>query len=391
MAQNNRELAKKSLDLKWAPNRFVDKQDKELNAIQSQMDLLLEGAGDVESAFLKKAPHERDAYDLAFAKLNPESARKADKYWKLAQKKLKVENEKVNLEAARDLMNQVYSEQLNNINSGYDALNEASGIRNNITLNAAQSATGGLGSNAVANSALRAQASNQIAKEGLDIEAQRQRDLAQATAAQMQTPAILSQIGAANTNIDLARENARSQASARGYSSGRSRRRWLSGGSWLPDTQNNPGPQKLELTPDQKTKLEELAKKQGYEFGLNASGDYYLADKNWPKVLTEMDVDDILNQNTIGSDKLPVKEEPWYESKAAKQIGKAVWEAYWTVYMPALTAPYYGYKLIKGYLDKKNKKEAPVKTNTRKWNPNADVSNVVWPRIGPNIPWIKVL
>jgi hypothetical protein len=48
----------------------------------------------------------------------------------------------------------------------------------------------------------------------------------------------------------------------------------------LPDTQNNPGPQKLELTPDQKTKLEELAKKQGYEFGLNASGDYYLADKN---------------------------------------------------------------------------------------------------------------
>jgi hypothetical protein len=37
-----------------------------------------------------------------------------------------------------------------------------------------------------------------------------------------------------------------------------------------------------------------------------------------------MDVDDILNQNTIGSDKLPVKEEPWYESKAAKQIGKAV-------------------------------------------------------------------
>jgi hypothetical protein len=34
--------------------------------------------------------------------------------------------------------------------------------------------------------------------------------------------------------------------------------------------------------------------------------------------------------------------------------------------MPALTAPYYGYKLIKGYLDKKNKKEAPVKTNTRK-------------------------
>jgi hypothetical protein len=189
------------------------------------MDLLLEGAGDVESAFLKKAPHERDAYDLAFAKLNPESARKADKYWKLAQKKLKVENEKVNLEAARDLMNQVYSEQLNNINSGYDALNEASGIRNNITLNAAQSATGGLGSNAVANSALRAQASNQIAKEGLDIEAQRQRDLAQAAAAQMQTPAILSQIGAANTNIDLARENARSQASARGYSSGRSRRR----------------------------------------------------------------------------------------------------------------------------------------------------------------------
>lgn len=106
--------------------------------------MLLEGAGDVEAAFLKKAPHERDAYDLAFAKLNPESARKADKYWKLAQKKLKVENEKVNLESARDLMNQIYSEQLNNINNSYDALNRASGMRNNITLNAAQSATGGL-------------------------------------------------------------------------------------------------------------------------------------------------------------------------------------------------------------------------------------------------------
>lgn len=384
MAQNNRELAKKSLDLKWAPNRFVDKQDKELNAIQSQMDLLLEGAGDVESAFLKKAPHERDAYDLAFAKLNPESARKADKYWKLAQKKLKVENEKVNLEAARDLMNQVYSEQLNNINSGYDALNEASGIRNNITLNAAQSATGGLGSNAVANSALRAQASNQIAKEGLDIEAQRQRDLAQAAAAQMQTPAILSQIGAANANIDLARENVRSQASARGYSSGRSRRRWLSGGSWLPDTQNNPGPQKLELTPDQKTKLEELAKKQGYEFGLNASGDYYLANENWPRVLTEMDVDDILNQNSI-PDTRTTKEED----------DSTVWKV-----IRNLNEFWYG-KMWKNNADRaskwmadmiKSKQKKPSNTNSqKKWNPNADVSNVVWPKIGPNIPWIKVL
>lgn len=368
MAQNNRELAKKSLDLKWAPNRFVDKQDKELNAIQSQMDLLLEGAGDVESAFLKKAPHERDAYDLAFAKLNPESARKADKYWKLAQKKLKVENEKVNLEAARDLMNQVYSEQLNNINSGYDALNEASGIRNNITLNAAQSATGGLGSNAVANAALRAQASNQIAKEGLDIEAQRQRDLAQAAAAQMQTPAILSQIGAANANIDLAREATKSQATSR--SGGwRVRRRWQlapsRGGEAIATQPTN----KLTLAPEEEDRLREMAEKKGSELVKSTDGDYFIIENGKPSdPLTQMDVDDIFNQKEIPSRKSG-------EAQSSDTLWKGIISpresVFWKIrYDQADKARQY----MADVVSKNNKQKSTVKG----WKPNSDALYLGW-------------
>ena len=195
---------------------WVDKRDKQLERIKRQQQQILDSADwDVEATYITKDPTTRDKYDIAFWSLNPGSVSKAKKYHNLEQKRLEIENEKVNLEWARDFMNQVYANQRWNINSQYNNLNRTSWLKNDIALSNALATAWGAGGNVVQNSALKAQAANNLAAQLLESQAQRDAALAQVDAQEANIPVTLSNLWAQNASIDATRaqeELAKAQA-----------------------------------------------------------------------------------------------------------------------------------------------------------------------------------
>ena len=120
----------------------------------------------------------------------------------MKEKRLELENERVNLESARDFMNQVYAEQKANINDSYDNANKASALWNNIALWSALSSTWSVWANAIQDAALVAQAQNAADAQMLQNEAARDQALATANTNEANMPQLLAQIWAQNENLD---------------------------------------------------------------------------------------------------------------------------------------------------------------------------------------------
>ena len=189
-------------------NSGVDKRDKQLQKIKQQQEELIWWAdSDAEAAYIRKNPGERDKYDIAFWTLNPDSVAKAKKYHNLEQKRIEIENEKINLEWARDFMNQVYAQQKQDVNNRYNRLNSAYAIWNRIALGTALAGAWAAGANGVQKWALSAQANNSLVAQILQNEAQRSSDLATAAQNEAALPWQLSSIWANNASIDATREN----------------------------------------------------------------------------------------------------------------------------------------------------------------------------------------
>lgn len=189
-------------------NSGVDKRDKQLQKIKQQQEELIWWAdSEAEAAYIRKNPGERDKYDIAFWTLNPDSVAKAKKYHNLEQKRIEIENEKINLEWARDFMNQVYAQQKQDVNNRYNRLNSAYAIWNRIALGTALAGAWAAGANGVQKWALSAQANNSLVAQILQNEAQRSSDLATAAQNEAALPWQLSSIWANNASIDATREN----------------------------------------------------------------------------------------------------------------------------------------------------------------------------------------
>ena len=223
--QNSRELARENLDLSKAVPNGVKKYQKQISSIESQLAGITNWMSDVEKNYVIKNPAERDGFDIAFGKLNPESASKANKYQKLLNKKIELENEMVNLNSARDYFNTIYSEAKHDVNQAYDNQNLANTTASDIALAQAQAQANGMGATGIQSAGLKAQASNLLANQQLQTQAQRTKDLASITQQEAQVPVILSQIAATNASI-----TAQKEANATGGgSSGRQRHSY---GGW---------------------------------------------------------------------------------------------------------------------------------------------------------------
>jgi hypothetical protein len=103
-------------------NGAQSSSNKKLDSVNAKINELLADAGPAEIAYIQKSIQDRDGYDIAFGSLNPDAKKKAQQYQKLLQQKLEIENETVNIESARDIMNQAYENQINAINTGSNSL-----------------------------------------------------------------------------------------------------------------------------------------------------------------------------------------------------------------------------------------------------------------------------
>lgn len=338
---------------------WLDKRDKQLDRIKRQQQEILDSADwDVEATYIKKDPTTRDKYDIAFWSLNPGSVSKAKKYHNLEQKRLEIENEKVNLEWARDFMNQVYANQRSAINSQYDNLNKWYALGNDIALSNALATAWGAGGNVVQNSALKAQANNSLVAQLLQNQAQRDAALAQVDAQEANTPVTLSNLWAQNASIDATRaqeELARAQAD---YYKNQGRTSWWSswwGSSTYTKTQQDSDWKLWDdwlyhykwlarwFTLEEAAAINDNLKKYPEEFN-----DWYNALLKWEVTPEEF----IKMEKSKGSN----SEAPWEEKKNWRSAWDIAWDIAWntlkniweTTAMSTLgVVPYLWYKAYK--------------------------------------------
>ena len=185
-----------------AASSWADKWTSKIDKSKAQEDALLNSVDETTRKFLQKDPKTWDKYDIAFKTLNPDVESMARKYRKMREKRLELENERVNLESARDFMNQIYAEQKANINDSYDNANKATALWNNIALWSALSSTWSVWANAIQDAALVAQAQNAADAQMLQNEAARDQALATANTNEANMPQLLAQIWAQNENLD---------------------------------------------------------------------------------------------------------------------------------------------------------------------------------------------
>jgi len=82
-----------------------DKIQDKISKLQEHNQFLVDNAdSDIEAKYIAKPSHTHDEYDIMIGRLNPESRRKSDKYDQNQQQINILENEKLNLAKAQELI-----------------------------------------------------------------------------------------------------------------------------------------------------------------------------------------------------------------------------------------------------------------------------------------------
>lgn len=175
--------------------------EKKIANLQKKRQELLSWAWEVELAYIQKDPGDRDQYDIAFGSLNPDSKKKATQFSNLQRQIIELENEKVNLDSAREFMNEVYANQIGTIRQWANSLMNANAVNAEINRWINAWAGGAFGANPASVAASNAVIDNQLFQQQLQTMANRDNSLAQARANQANVPVALAQIWTANNTI----------------------------------------------------------------------------------------------------------------------------------------------------------------------------------------------
>ena len=151
-----------------------------------------------------------------------------------------------------------------------------------------------MGATGIQSAGLKAQASNLLANQQLQTQAQRTKDLASITQQEAQAPAILSQIAATNASIAAQKE-----AAASG-SSGRQRYSYGGWGGW---GRKSPNPDDKGTTKDKdfQNKIASLGAKQNPD-GSWTTADGYTFDEQYIKNNSLEDIQKVINGGSKTSD-----------------------------------------------------------------------------------------
>lgn len=188
-----------------------NKADKKIANAQSKMDKELTGDEAVDSV-ITTPQSQWSPYQIAVANLNPELKSRNKRYQSALNSRNILENEKVNLWQAGELMMNSYREAIQNTNDAANRMMNANSANAAIQAWWAISGSAGLSTNPAAAAATRIAAQNQAAIQNAQIRSNTDQNIANIYNSAANVPSTLSSIASNQAQIDA--NAAQAQANA---------------------------------------------------------------------------------------------------------------------------------------------------------------------------------
>ena len=191
----------------------IAKQDQKINELQWQSKTYLTW-NSVADSVITTPQSQWSSEQQAVAQLNPQLKQLNAWYLNNIAKIQSLQNEKVSLAEARQMMEDAYQKAINATNKSANDMMAANMANANIQAGWAISSSRWLSTNPAAAAATRMSAQNQAAIQNASVRSQANQNLANIYGNMANMPSVLSSIASSNTNADIARLQAEWQALA---------------------------------------------------------------------------------------------------------------------------------------------------------------------------------
>ena len=183
----------------------VSKQDKKIQNYQNKMNSYLTD-DEAANSIITTPQSQWDAYQIATANLNPDLKTRNKKYQSALNDINVLENEKVNLAQAGEMMMNAYRDAINSTQNAADNMMYANSANAAIQAWGAISGTPGLASNPAAAAQTRMSAQNMATLQNAQIQSNADQNIGNIYGQMANIPQVLSGIWAQNANTDLQKE-----------------------------------------------------------------------------------------------------------------------------------------------------------------------------------------
>ena len=195
----------------WYFDNRINQQDKRINELQWQANSYLTGNSSTDSIIT--TPQTQRSYEQqTIAQMNPDLKKLNAWYLDSIAKIQNLQNEKVSLAEAKQMMQDAYQKAIDSTNKSANWMMAANMANANIQAGWAISSSRWLSTNPAAAAATRMSAQNQAAIQNATIRSQADQNLANVYGSMANMPSVLSSIATNNTNADIARLQAEWQA-----------------------------------------------------------------------------------------------------------------------------------------------------------------------------------
>ena len=188
-------------------NKEMSKYDRKMENAQNQANTYLTG-NEVQDSIITTPQSQWTAQQQAIASMNPDLKKLNSWYLRNIEKLQNLENEKVNLAEAKQIMQKAYQDAINATEKSANGMMAANMANANIQAGWAISSARWLSTNPAAAAATRMSAQNQAAIQNASVRSQANQNIANIYSNMAQMPSVLSSIAANNNNADINRINA---------------------------------------------------------------------------------------------------------------------------------------------------------------------------------------
>jgi len=190
-----------------------DKLNDRIAKLEEANQRLIDGAdSEIAANYIKKPSSTHDEYDIMLGRLNPDLKKKSDRYDQNLMQKSILENEKVNLSKAEELLHSAVNKQVGAANTIADESLKANAMNKALAQWGAMWIAGKSWATAGQMSAVQNEIANKFAPERGTIESQRQAAIAAAWQQEMGIPAQIAWLNSEQATADYNRSLIKSSA-----------------------------------------------------------------------------------------------------------------------------------------------------------------------------------
>lgn len=260
----------------------TSKQDQKIASQQERMDAELTGDKAVDSV-ITTPQSQWSPYQIAVANLNPDLKSKNKRYQNALNTKSVLENERVNLWQAWELMMNAYRQSIDNAERAAQWAMAANAINASLQTWAAISWSAGLATNPAAAAQTRAAMQNQATAQNLQIRSNTDQNIANVYNNMAQIPSTLASISANNAQIDANAKTTEANANLANAQAAYYARQWT-WSSWWTTTKKTSGWWWDEEESEWSSVIDWIdVTKLSTEKDNNWLTHYYLEDDKWAK------------------------------------------------------------------------------------------------------------